>query len=115
VSDQGTHLAALVRPFVLVGGRTTSSHPELRWESLIEAVPERAGGAATSEQQALVALASKPVSVAELSAALHLPTQVVTIIVGDLLDAGAVRAHVTDPVEVELSALTRMIARVRAL
>jgi hypothetical protein len=115
VSNQGTHFASLVRPYVLVGGRTSSSHPELRWETLVEAVPERASGVGTSEQQVLVSLANKPVSVAELSAALRLPAQVVAIIVGDLLDAGVVRVHVTDPVEIELSALTRMIARVRAL
>jgi hypothetical protein len=46
---------------------------------------------------------------------MHLPTQVVAILVGDLLDMGAIRIHQTDPVEVELSALTRMIERVRAL
>jgi hypothetical protein len=115
VGDVGTQMASLVRPFVLVGGRTSSSHTELRWETLVEAVPERAFGAQTSEQRALLALAGRPVSIAELSAALQLPTQVVAIIVGDLLDAGAVTVHVTDPVEVELSALTKMIARVRAL
>jgi hypothetical protein len=54
-------------------------------------------------------------SIAELSAYMHLPTQVVAILVGDLLDIGAIRIHQTDPVEVELSALTRMIQRVRAL
>jgi hypothetical protein len=116
VSTQGTSLqAGLVRPFVLTGGRTTSTRPGLRWESLVEAAPEQAPGTLTSEQQAVLALSSKPVSVAELSAALHLPTQVVAIIVGDLLDAGAVRVHQTDPVEIELSALTRMIERVRNL
>ena len=46
---------------------------------------------------------------------MHLPSQVVTILVGDLLDIGAIRIDQTDPVEIELSALTRMIERVRAL
>jgi hypothetical protein len=105
----------LVRPFILTGGRTTTTRTELRWESLVEALPERALLAKTSEQRALVDLAERPVSVAELSAYMHLPTQVVTIVVGDLLDMGAVRVHQTDPVEIELSALTRMIQRVRAL
>lgn len=114
MSTQSAQLA-LLRPFVLVGGRTSSSHSELRWETMVEAVPERSDATGTSEQQALVQLASQPISIAELSAALHLPTQVVAIIVGDLLDAGVVRVHVTDPVEVEISALQRMIARVRAL
>jgi len=121
VSTQGTHVqSGLVRPFVLTGGRTASARPGLRWETLVEAVPdwpanEQPAQDLTSEQQALLGLSTEPVSVAELSAALRLPTQVVAIVVGDLLDAGAVQVHQTDPVEIELSALTRMIERVRSL
>lgn len=105
----------LVRPFILTGGRTTSSRPELRWETLVEALPDRGFLAKASEQRALLSLSDRPTSVAELSAYMHLPTQVVAILVGDLLDLGAIRLHQTDPVEIELSALTRMIQRVRAL
>lgn len=104
----------LVRPFIITGGRTTTSRPELRWEALVEAnAPGPANS--TSEQQAILAAAVTPISVAELSAQLRLPTAVVAIVVEDLLDADAVRVHQTDPVEIELSALTRMIERVRSL
>ena len=105
----------LIRPFILTGGRTTSTRPNLRWETLVEALPDRARLAKTTEQRTVLSLAARPMSIAELSAYMHLPTQVVAILVGDLLDIGAIRIHQTDPVEVELSALTRMIQRVRAL
>jgi Protein of unknown function (DUF742) len=105
----------LIRPFILTGGRTTTSRPGLRWETLVETLADRARLAKTTEQRTLLALSSRPTSIAELSAYMHLPSQVVTVVVGDLLDFGAIRIHQTDPVEIELSALTRMIERVRAL
>ena len=105
----------LIRPFILTGGRTSSTRPGLRWETLVETLADRARLARTTEQRTVLSLAGRPISIAELSAYMHLPTQVVAILVGDLLDMGAIRIHQTDPVEVELSALTRMIERVRAL
>jgi hypothetical protein len=105
----------LIRPFILTGGRTSSTRPGLRWETLVETLADRARLAKTTEQRTVLSLAGRPISIAELSAYMHLPTQVVVILVGDLLDIGAIRIHQTDPVEVELSALTRMIERVRAL
>jgi hypothetical protein len=106
---------AMVRPFIMTGGRTKTTRTDLRWETLIEALPNRAVAVLSSEQEAILARCGKPISVAELSAHLHLPLVVVNILVGDLLDDVQVRVHATDPVEIELSALTRMIERVRAL
>jgi Protein of unknown function (DUF742) len=99
----------------MTGGRTTTTRPGLRWETLIEVLGDRSRLAKTTEQRTVLSLAGQPISIAELSAYMHLPTQVVAILVGDLLDTGAIRIHQTDPVEIELSALTRMIERVRAL
>ena len=99
----------------MTGGRTTTTRPGLRWETLIEVLGDRSRLAKTTEQRTVLSLAGRPISIAELSAYMHLPTQVVAILVGDLLDTGAIRIHQTDPVEIELSALTRMIERVRAL
>jgi hypothetical protein len=99
----------------MTGGRTTTTRPELRWETLIESLPDRSRLAKTTEQRTVLSLAGRPISIAELSAFMHLPTQVVAIFVGDLLDLGAIKVHQTDPIEIELSALTRMIQRVRAL
>jgi hypothetical protein len=99
----------------MTGGRTVTTRPGLRWETLIEVLGDRSRLAKTTEQRTVLSLAGRPISIAELSAYMHLPTQVVAILVGDLLDTGAIRIHQTDPVEIELSALTRMIERVRAL
>lgn len=105
----------LVRPFIVTGGRTRASRPDLRVETLIEAIAD-SGFHGVAEELAIFTLASAgPVSVAELGAHTGLPLGVVTILTGDLLDAGAVRLHHTDPVDIEVSALTRMIERVRAL
>jgi hypothetical protein len=81
----------------------------------VEGLKDKPRAAKTTEQGAVLSHAVRPVSIAELSAFMKLPTQVVAIVVGDLLDMGAIRIHQTDPVEIELSALTRMIERVRAL
>ena len=116
MSTQGSPAAlGLLRPFILTGGRTTTNRPGLRWETLVESLPDRARLAKTTEQHTMLSLSLQPISIAELSAYMHLPSQVVAILVGDLLDIGAIRIHQTDPVEIELSALTRMIERVRAL
>lgn len=116
MSDTGApRQLGLVRPFIMTGGRTSSTRPGIRWETLVESLPDRARLVKTTEQKTVMSLAGQPISVAELSAYMHLPTQVVAILVGDLLDMGAIRLHQTDPVEIELSALTRMIQRVRAL
>jgi Protein of unknown function (DUF742) len=116
LSTQGTPKPlGLLRPFILTGGRTTTNRPGLRWETLVEKLPDRSRLAKTTEQHTVLSLSNEPISIAELSAYMHLPSQVVAILVGDLLDIGAIRIHQTDPVEIELSALTRMIERVRAL
>lgn len=114
-SQEPSSQLGLIRPFILTGGRTATARPGLRWETLVESIPERSRLAKTTEQRGVLSLAGQPLSIAELSAYMHLPTQVVMIIVGDLLDMNACRIHQTDPVEIELSALTRMIERVRAL
>jgi Protein of unknown function (DUF742) len=113
--EEAPRQLGLIRPFIMTGGRTTTTRPGLRWETLVEVLDDRARLAKTTEQLMVVSLAGRPTSIAELSAYMHLPTQVVAIVVGDLLDMGAIRIHQTDPVEIELSALTRMIERVRAL
>ena len=41
--------------------------------------------------------------------------QVVAVIADDLITAGYLEVHHTDPVEIELDALTRMIERVRSI
>jgi len=105
----------LVRPFVMTGGRTKAERRDLRLETMLRTVASVAGGSLTSEQEAMVRLCREPMSIAELAARLDLVVGVATIVAGDLVDAGYLEVHHTDPVDIELDALTRMIERVRAI
>jgi hypothetical protein len=86
---------AYLRPYALTGGRTRSSAAALPIEALVEALPDWAAAAPQStEKRRLLDLTSgQYLSVAELSAHVHLPIGVVRVLVGDLSEAGLVRIH----------------------
>lgn len=105
----------LVRPFVMTGGRTKAERRDLRIETMVKTVREPAPGTLPSEQEAMVKLCREPQSIAEIAARLNLVLGVATIIAGDLVTQGLFEVHHTDPVDIELDALTRMIERVRAI
>jgi hypothetical protein len=94
--------ARTVRPYAVTGGRVRSAKSDLPLEALVEVMP----GAVTStglppEKRAILQhAASNYISVAELSALLHLPLGVVRILVSDLADAKYIRVHTSTPVEV---------------
>src|SRR6059058_5749050 len=84
-----------VRPFVITGGRTRAADTSLRMETMVQTV-------------------GKPRDDLNFEkAGLVVPLGVAMVIVGDLVDDGCLET--TDPVEIELSTITRMIERVRAL
>ena len=105
----------LVRPFVMTGGRTRTERRDLRVETMLRAVREPEAGTLMSEQEAMVRLCQEPQSIAEIAARLDLVLGVAAIIAGDLIGEGYFEVHHTDPVDIELDALTRMIERVRAI
>lgn len=105
----------LVRPFIMTGGRTRAERRDLRVETMLRATEAVPGDQLPSEQEALLRLCQAPLSVAEVSAALGLVIGVVTVIASDLVTSGLLEVHHTDPVEIELDMLTRMIERVRAI
>ena len=76
---------------------------------------EQAAGYLPEEQQLLLELCLRAQSVAEVAAHLNLVVGVVMILADDLITAGLLDVHHTDPVEIELSMLTKMIERVRAI
>lgn len=88
-----------VRPYTLTMGRTTAA-ARLEIETIVRSNP--AGGAvqgradeparnlAVPEASAIIALCHEPMSIAEISAHLKLPLQVVKILVGDLVADGRV-------------------------
>jgi hypothetical protein len=105
----------LVRPFVMTGGRTQATRSDLRMETVLLTVGAPKPGELPSEQEAMIRLCRDPQSIAETAARLDLMLGVATIIASDLITAGLLEVHHTDPVDIELEALTRMIERVRAI
>jgi hypothetical protein len=103
----------LVRPFVITGGRTKASD-SLRVETMVQTVAGDSGQAAF-EAAAILELCRHPHSVAEIAANLHVPLGVARVLVSDLVAENRVIVHYNDPVDIELSTLTRMIERVRSL
>lgn len=76
---------------------------------------ENAPPALGFEHARIVECCREPRSIAEVAAELATPLGVAMVLVGDLVEAGCLDTSYRDPVELELSALTRMIERVRAL
>jgi hypothetical protein len=105
----------LVRPFVMTGGRTRAERRDLRVETMLQTTVDPIPSDLPSEQEELLRLCVEPQSVAEVAAKLHLVVGVVAVIAGDLIAAELLTVHQTDPVEIELDLLTKMIERVRAI
>jgi hypothetical protein len=104
-----------VRPFIMTGGRTRAERRDLRLETMLQTTIEDLPPSLHSEQEELLELCREPQSVAEVAAKLHLVVGVVAVIAGDLIATGLLDVHHTDPVEIELDMLTKMIERVRAI
>jgi hypothetical protein len=94
--------ARTVRPYAVTGGRVRSARSDLPLEALVEVMPGAvAGTGLTPEKRAILQHAAHTyVSVAELSALLHLPIGVVRILVSDMADQEYVRVHTSQPVDV---------------
>jgi hypothetical protein len=83
-----------VRPYAMTGGRTRPTHEDLEIETLVsttstgEQTPKL-----TVEQRSIAALCHDILSIAEVSAQLHLPLGVVRVLVGDMADEHLVMVH----------------------
>ena len=89
-----------LRPFVLTSGRVGTHDPDIELHTQVTSrVPAASGAelaALASEARAIVVLCAEPLSVAEISARLHLHLGVTKILVGDLRAAGLLDVHVLD-------------------
>ena len=101
-----------VRPFVITGGRTRAADTSLRMETMVQTVGKPRDDL-NFEKARIVDACYEPTSIAEIAAGIGVPLGVAMVIVGDLVDDGCLET--TNPVEIELSTITRMIERVRAL
>ena len=83
-----------VRPYAMTGGRTRPTHGTLEIETLVStACSVDLTPKLTVEQRAIAVLCHDLLSIAEVSAKLHLPLGVVRILVGDMADEHLVMVH----------------------
>ncbi len=80
----------VVPTYALTQGRTRPNGPELAFETLVTATDYafRNESALQLESHTIVALSSRPISVAEIGAALQVPIGVARVLVSDLAEAG---------------------------
>lgn len=103
----------VIRPFLLTGGRTRPAQEGLRVESLIQARPDALRSNLRFEARQIVELCQRPVSLAEVAAALHIPLGVTRVLVSDLVADGTVALVQREELSVQM--IERIRDRVRAL
>ncbi|HEY7105513.1 MAG TPA: DUF742 domain-containing protein [Acidimicrobiia bacterium] len=111
---------AVVRPYVLTRGRTSSSLGAFELHAPVLALigSEQLGKHATPEDRKIVELCQTPTSVAELAARLGAPVGVVRVLVGDLADAQMVQVRQSTEERAEhrdVRLLERLLEGIRAL
>ena len=83
-----------VRPYGMTGGRTRPTQDDLEIETLVATTSSgKQTPKLTVEQRAIATLCHDILSIAEVSAKLHLPLGVVRILVGDMADEQLVMVH----------------------
>ncbi len=80
----------VVPAYALTQGRTRSTGQELALETLVTTTDfaARYESSLQMESQTIVAICGRPISVAEIGAALHVPIGVARVLVSDLAQAG---------------------------
>ena len=83
-----------VRPYTLTGGRTRTD-VDLGLETQVRTTDQglRRANLLALELRDIVEICNQPLSVAEVSAHLHVPLQVAKVLVGDLITSGDVESH----------------------
>ena len=92
--DQPASDPRRIRPYAMTGGRTRPTHDDLEIEALVSttSVGEQTPKL-TVEQRAIAALCHDILSIAEVSARLHLPLGVIRVLVGDMADEHLVMVY----------------------
>lgn len=94
---QGVNGGGRVVPiFAMTGGRTRSADRSLPIESLVTAT-DRPCADLEPEYRTIVGMATRPVSLVEVGAALGVPVGVARVLVGDLADSGHLVLHAPPP------------------
>lgn len=91
-TDDQTSSPALIRPYVITGGRTPGAE-DLPPEAVVKTRVTDAPRPLSTEEAVALRLCLDPTSIAELASALSLPLGVMTVIVSDLIEVGVLEAH----------------------
>jgi Protein of unknown function (DUF742) len=85
----------VVPVYAFTQGRTRSTGRDLPLEAVVTAAKAggRHGARLQTESLAIVSMCSRPLSLAEIGAALRVPVGVARVLVGDLVNAGYLVAH----------------------
>jgi Protein of unknown function (DUF742) len=85
----------VVPVYAFTRGRTRSTGRDLPLEAVVTAAKTGAkpGALLQTESLAIVTMCSRPLSLAEIGAALRVPVGVARVLVGDLVNAGYLVAH----------------------
>jgi hypothetical protein len=93
--DEADDQTYAVRPYAVTGGRTrTTTNEPLPVEALVQGLGRHDQVGLTPERRKILELTKEQyLSVAELSAHVHLPVGIMRVLVSDLADSGNVRIH----------------------
>lgn len=106
---------ALVRPFLLTGGRTQPVRDGLRIHTLITAPVSAIHAPLRFELRQIVEICQFPQSVAEIAARLGVPLGVARVLIADLISSGYASSHDQSEEEISVETIERIMRRVRAL
>jgi len=95
IGDEHDHGPSLrVRSYVLTGGRTRSN-ADLPFETLVKVTPQGLAAAPrlALERKRIIDLCGAPLSIAEVSAHLHVPLGVARVLVSDMAEEGFLTSY----------------------
>lgn len=108
----------LVRPYALTGGRTSSTYAQLDLATQIGVGrPDYDRTDLEPEHEEIVALCRRPLAVAEIASRMNVPLFVAKVLLGDLIDRGALEAgrRIQDSPPPDLRLMEQILDRLQAL
>jgi hypothetical protein len=102
---------AIVRPFIVTGGRTRPTDERLRVETLVTALPSALSAPLSFERRHIVEICQRPLSIAEIANSLATPIGVVRVIIADLVAERYVT--VEQPLNLRDSTSVYLLERIR--
>jgi hypothetical protein len=114
----GESTGSSLRPFILTSGRVPAGGYDFEVETQVTTRTDHPSGSGRLPRElgAIVSLCAEPMSVAEISATLHLHLGVTKVLVGDLVAAGYVDVYSLDVAHsVDSDLILRVMRGLRAI